>query len=864
MSELKSLLSEAKSSLQELESLLQRARSLDKAADQERSLSREEIQGYFAEILKIIERIPENLHLEESQQRKDQIQQLHQEMEAVRHRVEESIALLEVACERNVAQLAEFVEGLQKRFSSISQEGQETPSMPQLNELLSQGKAHIESKDYEACLKLMNEALNVAPENPDVTSCMQEAQRKLEDQRLEEELVIHIENLKKEAMHLFDQERYKDCAGMFKFLCELEPKNRTLQDYLELSQQKVQELEDASDREPQRASQSPASIEAACAGETSRGVSSDSREEGPANATSNSAFSLVPAELASSTRSECEDHSHADLWNPSQSHPETLLAQSSAEPVLEDGEAMAEVEPVGSKKSLFAAFAVVAVLVGVFLGVVLLRGSKPLRGGGLEIHSEPPGARVVVNGELRGETPLRLESLAAGSHQVRLEKDGFAPVVQGFVIERGKPASLSVRLQELAAEPVPIDQLEEEAGELLGRGQWLEASQRCDMILSRDRENPTAVALKDKIRSLYWQQSQAAKQRGKLDEARVALENLLKAVPADATALRELTALKSKPKPERDTTRPEHAGLRNQTEELYRQIGDAMKSGNYFPPAAGNALELVQHLGVLSPADPIFKERMDQLHRESISQLQRRIQSKDWEGAKNLARLFQSYFPASAELKNMRDSLNADEARQLEARNSLLQKIELAMGQGNYVTPVNENALAYCNRLLGLDGQNARIRALRREALTRAAAQARDLTAKEKFDQARDVLSALLIAAQSEAQPGLAQELRSQLDRLEFAVYPVVHDHTLGSCSGRLRMNAYVIAFVPSGETKDGFSQKLSGVIEAEAGDKLKVQLRNKTYRFQANLTKNKEENRRKVEEMYQKLASLKKLTKPE
>ena len=65
----------------------------------------------------------------------------------------------------------------------------------------------------------------------------------MEDQRLEEELVIHIDNLKKEATDLFDQEKYRECAGLFKFLCELEP-NRRLQDYLELSQEKVKEIEE--------------------------------------------------------------------------------------------------------------------------------------------------------------------------------------------------------------------------------------------------------------------------------------------------------------------------------------------------------------------------------------------------------------------------------------------------------------------------------------------------------------------------------------------------------------------------------------------------------------------------------------------
>jgi len=70
-------------------------------------------------------------------------------------------------------------------------------------------------------------------------------------------------------------------------------------------------------------------------------------------------------------------------------------------------------------------------------------------------------------------------------------------------------------------------------------------------------------------------------------------------------------------------------------------------------------------------------------------------------------------------------------------------------------------------------------------------------------------------------------------------------------------MNAYVIAYVPSGDTKDGFSQKLAELVETESGDKLKLQFKNKTYRFQPNLTKNKDESRQKVQEILARLNAL-------
>jgi hypothetical protein len=96
----------------------------------------------------------------------------------------------------------------------------------------------------------------------------------------------------------------------------------------------------------------------------------------------------------------------------------------------------------------------------------------------------------------------------------------------------------------------------------------------------------------------------------------------------------------------------------------------------------------------------------------------------------------------------------------------------------------------------------------------------------------------------------VAQELKGLLDRIEFTAVPVVHDHTIGSCSGRLRMNGFVLTYLPSGDSKDGFSQKLSEIVEIDAGEKLKIQLKNKAYRFQVNSSKNKEDNRQKLKEI--------------
>jgi len=824
MSELKTLLAEAKASLQDLDSLLQRARSLDEVVHGQQMAGRDTLQNCIEELVTVIERIPTNLRHEERLQREAEIELLHQEMEQVRHRVEASIERMEATCEQNVTQLATFIETLQQRLPGLPEENQNTTYMSQLNQLLRQGKSSLATKDYETCMATMQEVLQVAPENPEAVSCFEEAQRKLEDQRLEEELVIHIDNLKKEATDLFDQEKYRECAGLFKFLCELEPNSRRLQDYLELSQEKVKEIEEAE--------------------------------------------ASARLELQSQVYPVVEFPSHP-IENSDATDPNPPVASFRAEPVDADAKPVssgtrtsfkdnAREEDKSSRPgtSLVVVFGVVATLTLILAGALLLRGFKASSVGSLNLNTEPSGVAVLIDGQPRGETPLRLDSLEAGQHTVTLTKEGYAPASQAFTVSSEQPSSLAVQLQPLAPVPAAKEPLQQEAVVLFNKGLLLDASERCDSLLAKDPYNEVAAGLKTKIRDHYWRQSQLAQRRDKISEARLALQNLLRVSPQDATALRALKGLPGNPK-EKLPSVPEHASLPGKTEELRNQIVSAMSAGNYFPPASGNAFALIQRLGTMSPSDSFFRDRMDQIHREAVTQLQRKIQSKDTEGAKALGRQLLEFFPASAELRSLRESIKTEDVGQLEVRNSLMQKLDSAMAHGNYVTPANDNALAYCNRLLALDSQNAKAQGLKRDIATRASAQAKDLVSNEKFDEARTVFSTLLSAAQSEGKTATVQEMRTQIEKLEFTAYPVIHDHTLGSCSGRLRMNAYVIAYVPSGDSKDGFSQKLTDVLETEPGDKIKLQLKNKAYRFQPNPAKNKEESRQKVQEILARLTAL-------
>ncbi len=65
--------------------------------------------------------------------------------------------------------------------------------------------------------------------------------------------------------------------------------------------------------------------------------------------------------------------------------------------------------------------------------------------GGLEIRSDPAGAKVTVDGQARGSTPLTIRDLAPGDHRIVLESGG-RKVTQAVRIDAGITAQLVVPL----------------------------------------------------------------------------------------------------------------------------------------------------------------------------------------------------------------------------------------------------------------------------------------------------------------------------------------------------------------------------------------------------------------------------------
>ena len=67
--------------------------------------------------------------------------------------------------------------------------------------------------------------------------------------------------------------------------------------------------------------------------------------------------------------------------------------------------------------------------------------------GTLSVDSEPAGSAVFVDRRLVGETPLELPGLRAGSHVIRIERDGYDRWATVVLVAADKQTRVSVRLQ---------------------------------------------------------------------------------------------------------------------------------------------------------------------------------------------------------------------------------------------------------------------------------------------------------------------------------------------------------------------------------------------------------------------------------
>jgi hypothetical protein len=108
-----------------------------------------------------------------------------------------------------------------------------------------------------------------------------------------------------------------------------------------------------------------------------------------------------------------------------------------------------------------------------------------------------------------------------------------------------------------------------------------------------------------------------------------------------------------------------------------------------------------------------------------------------------------------------------------------------------------------------------------------------------------------------EAQPpalqiAVSDAVQAQTAAVEMA-QSVIHHHLLGSCTGRLKIDGDGISFWSSGNSRDHFARKIKQIASFELNEKLLIEFKDKTYRFEA-LARDPKGNRQRLAPFYEQI----------
>ena len=98
---------------------------------------------------------------------------------------------------------------------------------------------------------------------------------------------------------------------------------------------------------------------------------------------------------------------------------------------------------ISGRRSMLTAVAILALGI---VGLVAFLATRPTLVTA-RIETNPADAEVYLNGTLLGSAPLELEPMPPGEHTIRIEKDGFLPLEETFLLEQDAPEALTFALQ---------------------------------------------------------------------------------------------------------------------------------------------------------------------------------------------------------------------------------------------------------------------------------------------------------------------------------------------------------------------------------------------------------------------------------
>jgi len=515
-----------------------------------------------------------------------------------------------------------------------------------------------------------------------------------------------------------------------------------------------------------------------------------------------------------------------------------------------------------------------------FMSVFLYLYLKP-RYGSLVLKTTPPDAIISVDGEQRGVSPLTLDNLRSGGHEIKVTKEGHHELVQNVQVMPYATENLHWEL-----EPIVPQLTNEQLAEIETLAKKLEQARKeeillpppddynvlffADCILAIDPANPLAIEAKDTLAESMQLSADVAYARENWLEAERHYKNLALVFPEDISIDDRLLDIGAK--------------IGQNEAARQRQIGDwkvkaenAMKAGSLLPPAKGNALEALRSIQRLDRRNVYARDSMQQLLKMLQNRGDRKISSGEWGGARQEFRRLLQYFPNDgysksrlglaetklAEIERV-ERLRSEQERVEQKSQQRVANLRLSAidtyrngsyersiaGWREYLKAEPDSSEAYFylgaayleqgqldtailnfERSLSIDSENALAHLnvgilydRHRKDLERAVthySRVRDLGGVNQYDPKR--------------LDGMIRELegRIQLNQLHATAFPVEHKHVFSSCRGNLYFTDEGIEFKTT-ETDHSFYEAYDRLQSfAVEGNEVSIRTgRNKKYNF--------------------------------
>ncbi len=286
-----------------------------------------------------------------------------------------------------------------------------------------------------------------------------------------------------------------------------------------------------------------------------------------------------------------------------------------------------------------------------FTAVFFYQYWKP-KYGNLEVKTTPSGALIYLDGNRQGNSPIALEGLLSGGHQLKAVKEGYDDYVQQVIVIPYATESLLLTL-----EPLVPQLSNEQLAEIESWKKKLDSAKRdeillpppddynvlyfADQILSIDPANEYAQEEKNEIVEQLRRLAGLAYAGEDWLEAEKQYKNLALIFPDDITISERLIDIS-------DKINASIKDREKQIEYLKAKAEAALNSGNLLPPDKDNALDAILNIQRLDKKNIYAQESLSLIKEQLQNRGDRKIAVSDWEGARDDFRLTLRYFPGDS------------------------------------------------------------------------------------------------------------------------------------------------------------------------------------------------------------------------